>query len=136
MTIIWCMVPEIWSVTELFEILDCFLPFYPPNNPKIQNLEKMKKPLEISLYNSVPIFMIICYPVPDIWCMTDVIIFYFGPFFSLLQPKNSKFKKKWKKTTTKNWRYHYFTQVCQKSWSTWLENINENITCFLFVLQV
>ena len=24
-------------------LLDCFLPFYPPNNPKKQNFEKMKK---------------------------------------------------------------------------------------------
>ena len=100
-TIIWCMVPEIWSATyrifchyglffaflppppthygprkskfwkndktlediiilmtindsqwffwygvqqtKLFVILDCFLPFYPPNNPKNQNFEKLKK---------------------------------------------------------------------------------------------
>ena len=26
-----------------FVILDCFLPFYPPNNPKNQNFEKLKK---------------------------------------------------------------------------------------------
>ena len=45
MTIIWCMVPEIWSV------------------PKIK---------------------IICYTTPEIWCVRDVIIiFQFGPFFSL-----------------------------------------------------
>ena len=30
--------------TEFFVILDHFLPFYPPNNPKNQNFEKMKKP--------------------------------------------------------------------------------------------
>ena len=103
MTIIWCMVPEIWSVTdrifchygpffallppygprkskfwknekntwryyhftnvyhkwqsyhvwflrygvqrtESFVILESFLPFYPPKNPKNQYFEKMKKP--------------------------------------------------------------------------------------------
>ena len=71
MTIIWCMVPEIWSMTGIifchsgpffpfytpngswdmewnrrnfFVILNCFLPFYPPNNTKNQNFEKMKKP--------------------------------------------------------------------------------------------
>ena len=27
---------------NLFVILDCFLPFYPPYNPKIQNFEKLK----------------------------------------------------------------------------------------------
>ena len=29
--------------TYFFVILDCFLPFYPPNNPKSQNFEKMKR---------------------------------------------------------------------------------------------
>ena len=37
------MVPEKASATEFFVILDHFLPFYPPNNPKNQNFEKMKK---------------------------------------------------------------------------------------------
>ena len=32
----------------------------------------------------------ICYTVPEIWCVTDVTIFHFGPFFALLpnSPKN------------------------------------------------
>ena len=39
-----CMVPEIWSVTgRIFAVLDCFLPFYTPNNPKNQNFEKIRK---------------------------------------------------------------------------------------------
>ena len=61
-----------------------FLPFYLPNSPKIQNLKKMKKDAwrYHQLYNSVPKIMIICYTVPEIWHMTDVIIFYFGPFFA------------------------------------------------------
>ena len=37
------MVHEILSMTEFFVILDHFLPFYPLNNPKNQNFEKMKK---------------------------------------------------------------------------------------------
>ena len=37
--------------------------------------------------------MIICYFVPEIWCVTDVIvIFHFRPFFALLQ--KIKVKKK------------------------------------------
>ena len=38
-------VPEIWWVTGviLFLILGYFLPFCPPNSPKKQNFEKMKK---------------------------------------------------------------------------------------------
>ena len=34
--------------------------------------------------------MIICYTVPEIWCMRDVIIFYFGLFFAHLPPNSSK----------------------------------------------
>ena len=39
------MVREIWSVTDkfFFSILDRFLLFYPPNNPKNQNFEELKK---------------------------------------------------------------------------------------------
>ena len=36
------MVPEISSATEFFVILGYFLPFYPLNNPKNQNIEKIK----------------------------------------------------------------------------------------------
>ena len=49
------MVPEIWSTTENFPILDHFLPFYPPYKPENQNYEKIKKTLEISsFYTSAP----------------------------------------------------------------------------------
>ena len=38
--------------------------------------------------------MIICYTVPEIWHVTDVIvIFHSGLFFALLQPKKKNFKK-------------------------------------------
>ena len=37
------MVPEIWIATIFFVILDHFLPFYSPINPKNKNFEKMKK---------------------------------------------------------------------------------------------
>ena len=32
-----------WNRQNIFVILDCFLPFHPPNNPKNQNVEKLKK---------------------------------------------------------------------------------------------
>ena len=59
--------------TEFFTILDHFLHFYPPNNPKNQNLEKMKnKHLEISSsYTSVPNVMTTWCTVSEIWCVTD-----------------------------------------------------------------
>ena len=53
---------------EFLVILGHFLPFYPPNNPKNLNFEKMKKTLEISsFYKSVPKIMIIFYTAPEIW---------------------------------------------------------------------
>ena len=62
------MVSEIWSVwqTEFFVILDRFLPFYPLNNLKNQNFEKLKKtPGDIIiLHMCIPKIMIIRYIVP------------------------------------------------------------------------
>ena len=44
MTITWCIVPEIWSVTDgTFCHFGPFFPFNPLNNLKIKNFEKMKK---------------------------------------------------------------------------------------------
>ena len=51
---------------------------------KMKN-EKKKKHLEISFYTSVPKIMICC-TVPEIWCVTDEIIFHFGLFFALSPP--------------------------------------------------
>ena len=41
--------------------------------------------------------MIICYTVPEIWCVTDVIIFHFGPFDPPKNPKNQNLKNEKKK---------------------------------------
>ena len=47
---LWCMAPEIWSVTDIiFCHFEPFLPFYSTNNPKNQNLEKMKKTGDINI---------------------------------------------------------------------------------------
>ena len=43
---VWLLRYGVWR-TEFFVILDHFLHFYPPNNLKNQNFEKMKKKLEI-----------------------------------------------------------------------------------------
>ena len=39
---VWLLRYAVWW-TKFFVILDCFLPFYPLNNPKNQNFAKMKK---------------------------------------------------------------------------------------------
>ena len=68
-----------------FSFWAIFCPFTPLTAQKIKILKKWKKHLEISsFYTSVPKIMIICYTIPEIWCVTDVIIFHFGPFFALL----------------------------------------------------
>ena len=80
-----------------------FSPFTPLTAKKIKILKKCKKHLEIlSFYTNVPKIMIIYYSIPEIWHITDVIIFHFGVFFALLppwQPKKSKFKRNEKKKT-------------------------------------
>ena len=54
----------------------------------------MKKHQEISSSNtSVPKILIICFTVPEIWCVTDVIIFHFYPSNN---PK-MKISEEWKK---------------------------------------
>ena len=105
--------------TNFFAIMGNFLSFYPTNNPKNQNLQKLKKNSNNKkntwIYHHLtqvkPKIMIICYTVPEIWHVTDVIvIFHFGLFFSFLptnNPKNQNFEKIKKNTR----RYHYSTQV-------------------------
>ena len=91
-----------------------FCPFTLLTARKMKTSEKWKKHLEISSFNtSIPKIMIICFPVPEIWCVTDVIvILHFRQFYALLPNslKNENFKKMKKKA----WRY--LTQLHQKLW--------------------
>ena len=90
--------------TEFFVSLGHFLPFDSPNNQQNKNFEKVKqkKRLEILSYNtSVPKTMIICFTVPDIWHVIDVIVvFHFGLFF-LFYPSNSQKNENFKQKKTK-----------------------------------
>ena len=76
--------------------------WYPlPNSSKNENFTKIKKQLEVSSFNtSVPKIMIICFIVPEIWHLTDVIVsFHFGLFFAILShltARKMKISKKWK----------------------------------------
>ena len=69
---IWFLRYEVWQ-TKILLFWVIFLPFYPTNNSKNQNLEKMKKKiLEIlPFYTGPPKIMIICYTVPEILHKTD-----------------------------------------------------------------
>ena len=80
---IWCMVPEIWSVSD--RSFCHFGPFHALLPPlatwKIKILKNWKKnPGDM-------IFTIMCYTVPDTWDITDVTdIFHFGLSFAFLSP--------------------------------------------------
>ena len=81
----WDMVHDRCNCCFSFWAVCC--PFTPqqPKKPKFWKNEKNF--LEISsFYICIPKIMIRWCTVPEIWCMTDVIIFHFGPFFSLLSP--------------------------------------------------
>ena len=64
-----------------------FCPFYSPNTLKMK-ISKMKKTLQISsFYTGVPKIMIICYTVPEIWHVSDVIVVFilgYQAFFQAL----------------------------------------------------
>ena len=92
------MVPEISSMTNFFVILDHFCPFNPLTTQKIKILKKWKNCQKISsFYTNVPKTMIICYTVPEIRCVTDVILIfcfgYFLPFYCPNNPKTQNFTK-------------------------------------------
>ena len=83
MKIIWYMVPEIWRVTENFlSFWTIFCPFIPLKTKKSKFWINWKKLVEISsFYSNAPKIIVICGTVPEIWCMTDIIlVFYFGLF--------------------------------------------------------
>ena len=117
----WCMVSEIWCVTDVIVIYHfrLFFPllYTPLKARKIKSLKKWKKHREISsFYICVPKTMIRWCMVPEIWCMTDKIISHFGLFFALLPPLQPKKLKFWKNEKS-TWRHHHFTHVHQKLWS-------------------
>ena len=126
MTIIWCMVSEIWIAPDqmFLSYWAIFCPFMPPstplpNSPKNEKFKKMKKTLKKSSFNrSVPTIMIICYTVPDIMlhgrCNS---YFLFWAIFFHFYPHNSLKNENLKQMNKTPWRYHHFTQLYQKSWS-------------------
>ena len=77
-----------------FSFWAIFCTFTPLTAQNIKILKKWKKSLEISsFYIGVPKIKIRWCTVNEIWCMTDVIIFHFGPFSSPNNPKDKIFEK-------------------------------------------
>ena len=94
-----------------------FCPLTPLTTQNIKILKKWKISSEISsFYSSAPKILIICYTVPEIWRVTDVIcIFHFGLFLPFYLPNSPK-KQNLKKMKKNSWRYDHFTHVYQKLW--------------------
>ena len=98
MTMIWCMVPEIGTATDILDyfILARFFPFYPPPPPlttwKIKILKNEKTPGDIMLHKCTKNHdhMLLFFKIR---CVTDVIfIFHFGLFF-VLPPRHPTIQK-------------------------------------------
>ena len=119
--LIWCMVSEIWSAKDrifchygLF-----FLPFCPSIDPENQNFEKNEKNTW-RYYHFTNVYH--KWQSYDKWffrygLQQTKIFCNFGPFLALLSPTLTNLKMKILKNWKNPWKYHYFTQVYQKSWS-------------------
>ena len=106
-----------------FSFWAIFLLFYPCNSPKNENFKKMKKnPKDIIILHK-------CTKNHDhkLYCSWDMVCdgcncyFSFWAIFYSFNPtgltaQKMKISKK-KNKKKKDWRYHHFTQVYQKSWS-------------------
>ena len=94
-TFIWCMVPEIWSMTEFFVILGYSFTFTPLITWKIKILKII---LEISsFYTCVPQMTIIWCIVPGTWNVRQNFLSFwtiFCPFTPLTTQKIKILKKK------------------------------------------
>ena len=82
----WDIVHDGCNYFSFWAIFCPFTPLTAQNTEISKKWKKKKKHLEISFYTSVPKVMLKCCTAPDIWCLTDVIIFHFGLLFALLPP--------------------------------------------------
>ena len=122
MTIIWCMTPEIPSMTgRIFCHFGPFLPFYPPNNPKNQNSKKWKKtPREIIILH---ISMInddhMRYGSWDMEHDGQNFSSFWTIFWTFIPLTTPEIKILKNENTT--WRYYHFTHMCHKwkSYDVW-----------------
>ena len=144
----------VW-LTEFVVILDHFLPFHPPNNPKNQHFEKMKNTPggNIILHKCTINDNHMMYGSWDMervrqkWQSYDVwflryearqteffVIFnYFLPFYLTHNPQNQKFWKNEKNT----WRYYWFTLVYHKwqSYHVWFLRYGAWLTKVFVILD-
>ena len=98
MIIIWCMVPEIWSTTD---VIFCHFDVLPlPSHPENQNSEKMKKTSENIILPICTVdgnHMMYGSRYMELWSMTDKFFVILGHFLSFTPLKTKKIEilKKW-----------------------------------------
>ena len=99
MTITWCMVPKIWSMTDrFFIILDHFLLLYLPNNLKNQKLKKNEKNTWQN-YHFTHVYHKLQSYDDGYWDIEHdrqnffVILDHFLPFYPPNYPKNQNFER-------------------------------------------
>ena len=110
-TIVWCMLSEIRSVTQFSVILGHSLTLL--TTRKIKTFKKWKICLKISFYTCVPQMTIVWCMVPEIWSAKDNFLSFWTIFLPIYLPNNSENQNFEKKKGKKAWRYH-FTQVHHK----------------------
>ena len=138
MTIIWCIIPEIWSaIDRIFCHSGPILALLPPMDPENQNFEKMKEKKNAWRYYHLTHVYHKWHMVPQIWSVMDRIFDIFGPFFPLLPPpplpppltipKNQNLKNE-----KKSWKYYHFLYVYHK-WQPYnvleIWNVTHRIFC-------
>ena len=106
---------------EFFSHFGPFLPFYHPNDPKIQSFEKTKnRPGDIILHMCTINKNHMMYVSGDMECDRQNFLSFwtsFCLFYPHNNPKKDKILKKWKIA----WRYYHFTHVYHKwqSYDVW-----------------
>ena len=117
MTIIWCMVPQIWSAKD---IIFChsgpffaLLPTYGPRKSKF--FKKWEKPWRSYHFTNINDSHMM-HGSSDMECNGHNFLSFWTIFLHFYPPNNPK-NQNLKKNEKSAWRYHHFTTVYQKSWS-------------------
>ena len=106
---------------KFFVLLDSFLPFYPPNNPKTQNFDKKGNTVWryyhfIQVQHKQQSYYVW---IPRYWARQNFLSFWtiFCTFTSLTTQKI----KNWEKQKKKPWRYYNFKHVYNEwqSYDVW-----------------
>ena len=139
MTVIWCMVPEIWSATEVIfchfgPVFALLLSQQPEKSKFWKNEKRASRDYHFTnLYQKWKPY--------NAWFLRywaqraefSGILYHFLPFYALNNLKNENFEKFFKKA----WKYSHFTHVCHKwqSYDVWFLTHEEWQTEFFVILD-